>query len=207
MISKLKNEGVTTVIPLWDPLYPILITKEATFQQYYPEWFMIGTGLSDTTAAGRLYDQTQWRHAFGISPLWVTWQTVARSTGAREYHHGLPGAPRGDEGVLVNIYRAGLPDPVPRHPHGGPQPHQRHLGARAARLSADRGSSRPHRWCSSPARTPPRSRTSWRCSTPPTPAVPTSGALDGDGMVMKVNGGKRYDVGEWPSDQPERRST
>ena len=32
LIAKMKNEGVTTIIPIWDPLYPILITKEATNQ-------------------------------------------------------------------------------------------------------------------------------------------------------------------------------
>ena len=32
----------------------------ATNQGYYPEWIITGSGLSDTTAAGRLYDQTQW---------------------------------------------------------------------------------------------------------------------------------------------------
>lgn len=105
IIAKMKGDGVTTVIPLWDPLYPILITQEATKQQYYPEWFMTGTGLSDTTTAGRLYDQLQWRHAFGISPLWVTWEKVPNSPGYREYHHGKD-APAGEEGALINVYRA-----------------------------------------------------------------------------------------------------
>lgn len=105
VIAKMKGDGVTTVIPLWDPLYPILITQEATRQQYYPEWFMTGTGLSDTTTAGRLYDQLQWRHAFGISPLWVTWTKVSTSPGYREYHHAKD-APDGEEGALINVYRA-----------------------------------------------------------------------------------------------------
>ena len=109
IIATMKRAGVTTIVPLWDPLYPILITKEATNQQYFPEWFIVGTGLSDTTSAARLYDQLQWRHAFGISPLWITWKTVAKSGGFREYHHvAPPGAQPGDEGVLVNIYRAGI---------------------------------------------------------------------------------------------------
>jgi hypothetical protein len=48
-----------------------------------PDAVVVGTGLADTTTAGRLYDERQWRNAFGISPLWVTWETVARSPGAR----------------------------------------------------------------------------------------------------------------------------
>jgi hypothetical protein len=105
VINQLKAAGVTTVIPLWDPLTPIILTKEATRQNYFPEWFVVGTGLSDTNAGGRLYDQLQWQHAFGISPLWVTWDTVPHSAGYREYHHAVPGGADGDEGVLINIYR------------------------------------------------------------------------------------------------------
>lgn len=201
MISKLKNEGVTTVIPLWDPLYPILITKEATFQQYFPEWFMTGTGLSDTTSAGRLYDQAQWRHAFGISPLWVTWQTVANSTGAREYHHGIPGRPRGDEGVLINIYRAAF------------QTLFRGIHMAGPNLTNDT-------WINGQLRYP---KTGGRPGAPlvyltrqnpmeikdfvevfyaSNATGPDERGNDGSGMVMKMNGGRRYQIGQWPRTNP-----
>ncbi len=110
MIAAMQGDGVTSVVMFVDPLYPILITSEATRQTYFPEWIITGVGLSDTTAAGRLYDQQQWRHAFGISPLGVTWATVQKSYGWREAHHGNPNMPDGDEGVLINIYAS-----VPRH--------------------------------------------------------------------------------------------
>ena len=201
LIAKMKNEGVTTIIPIWDPLYPILITKEASNQLYYPEWFMVGTGLSDTTSAGRLYDQNQWRHAFGISPLWVTWQTVAKSTGAREYHHGLPGRPAGDEGVLVNIYRAGI------------QTLFRGIHMAGPNLTTEN-------WVKGILAYP---KTGGRPAAPlvfvtrqnPTEikdfvevfyAVSASGpderGNDGSGMVMKVDGGRRYQVGQWPTLPP-----
>jgi hypothetical protein len=104
MITRLKNDGVTSVLMFVDPLSPILITSEATRQLYFPEWIITGSGLSDTTSAGRLYDQQQWERAFGISPLWVTWNTPDKSYGYREAHHGDPSLPRGGEGVLINIY-------------------------------------------------------------------------------------------------------
>ncbi len=69
MIAKLKDKGVTSVILALDPLYPIFITQEATRQRYFPEWIITGTALTDTNFFGRTYDQTQWAHAFGISPL------------------------------------------------------------------------------------------------------------------------------------------
>ena len=106
MITKLRSDGVTSVVMFADPLSPILITSEATRQAYFPEWIITGSGLSDTTAAGRLYDQQQWQRVFGISPLWITWTDPVKSYGYRQAHHGNPGLANGDEGVLINIYSA-----------------------------------------------------------------------------------------------------
>ena len=137
MISKMHNDGITSIIMFVDPLYPILITGEATRQQYYPEWVISGSGLSDTTAAGRLYDQQQWKHAFGISPLWVTWTSVNKSTGYRETHHGNPNMAPGDEGVLINIYQS-VPTTLFRGiMMAGPKLTQRHLRRRHVRLPED----------------------------------------------------------------------
>jgi hypothetical protein len=52
-----------------DPIAPALITKEATNQQYFPEWIITGSALTDTTIFARTYDAAQWRNAFGISFL------------------------------------------------------------------------------------------------------------------------------------------
>jgi hypothetical protein len=69
IIAKLKAKKVTTVIFLGDPLMPIDLTKTATEQNYFPEWIITGTVLTDTTTLGRLYDKKQWNHAFGISSI------------------------------------------------------------------------------------------------------------------------------------------
>ena len=69
LITQLKDAGVTTVVFLGDPIMPIYLTKAATDQDYYPEWVITGTVLTDTTTFGRQYDQTQWKNAFGVSPL------------------------------------------------------------------------------------------------------------------------------------------
>ena len=69
IIGTLKEKGVTTVVFLGDPVMPIYLTKAATDQNYHPEWIITGTVLTDTTALGRNYDQTQWAHAFGVSSL------------------------------------------------------------------------------------------------------------------------------------------
>lgn len=69
IIAKLKAADVTTVVFLGDPLMPIYLTQAATAEDYYPEWVIAGTVLTDTTALGRQYDNTQWAHAFGVSNL------------------------------------------------------------------------------------------------------------------------------------------
>jgi hypothetical protein len=198
MITTMKSAGITTVMMWVDPLYPILITRQATNQQYFPEWFITGSGLSDTSAAGRQYDAQQWRHAFGITPLWVTWTEVAQSAGYREFHHGMPGMKPGDEGVLVAIYR----DPVQTLFTG--------IQLAGPNLTADTFAQGMLNY----------PRTGGRPAAPlvfRTRAYPT-GIKDfaevyydinaqgkdergeqGSGLVMKSNGGKRYMSGQWPA--------
>jgi hypothetical protein len=69
MIAKLKAAKVTTVIYAGDPVTPSSLTKEATAQNYFPEWVVLGAAYTDTSLFGRSYDQKQWKHAFGVSTL------------------------------------------------------------------------------------------------------------------------------------------
>lgn len=199
MILQMKQAGVTTLIPMTDPLYPILITQEATRQQYYPEWLILGFGLSDTTAAGRLYDQAQWRHAFGISPLWVTWATVAKSGAFRAFHHGMPGMRPGDEGVLIAIYASyatwlftGIHMAGPNlnadsfargmfsyPPTGGDVIHPLVRFSRGSPTAID---DFIEIWYDANGQGPDE-----------------RGDRTQSGMMMKSDGGKRYNAGEWPA--------
>ena len=197
MIAALKRAGVTTIILYVDPLSPALITQEATRQQYFPEWFIAGTGLSDTTAAGRIYDQQQWAQAFGISPLWITWQTVARSNGYREFHHGMPGMRPGDEGVLINIYRA--------------YPQLLGIGIQMAgpNLTPDsfaRGLFNYPRTGGKPAaplvyftrQLPTGIKDMIEIWYDETGRGPDERGEQGTGLIMKADMGRRYQVGQWP---------
>ncbi len=69
IVAKMKAANVTSVIFLGDPIMPIYLTKAATEQNYFPEWIVTGTVLTDTNVFGRRYDQKQWKNAFGISSL------------------------------------------------------------------------------------------------------------------------------------------
>ena len=69
LITKMKSVGVTSIIFDGDPFAPVFLTQEATRQNYFPEWIVTGSVLTDTSAFARLYDQRQWAHAFGLSEL------------------------------------------------------------------------------------------------------------------------------------------
>jgi hypothetical protein len=69
IIAKLKSEGITSVVCGCDPVFPIFLTQKAQEQGYEPEWIVTGTALTDQDIVGQLYDQDQWKRAFGISYL------------------------------------------------------------------------------------------------------------------------------------------
>jgi hypothetical protein len=69
MVAKLKDGGYTTVVCACDPIFPVFLTAKATEQGYNPEWVVTGTAMTDTDIMGQLYDQAQWRRAWGVSYL------------------------------------------------------------------------------------------------------------------------------------------
>jgi hypothetical protein len=91
IIARMKDAGVTTIVFLGDPVMPIYLTKEATAQNYFPEWVVTGTGFTDTTAVARLHDPQQWSHAFGLSSLPVrTPREIGDSWRVHQWWFGTP---------------------------------------------------------------------------------------------------------------------
>jgi hypothetical protein len=102
VIAKMKAEGVTTVAFLGDPIMPIYLTQQATAQDYHPEWLIAGTAFTDTTALGRLYDQDQWRHAFGVSNLSArTPREISGAYQLHEWYYGKPPVAAKTAGVIL----------------------------------------------------------------------------------------------------------
>jgi len=91
IVAKMKAAGATTIVFLGDPIMPIYLTQAATAQDYYPEWMVTGTVLTDSTVMGRQYDQEQWAHAFGLSVLPV--KTPVEKLEAYRLHQWYFGAP------------------------------------------------------------------------------------------------------------------
>ncbi len=105
LIAKLKDAGVTSVLVL--PIdYPMTaaLTKAASNNDYHPEWIVMGVGLADIGALVRTFDQDQWRHAFGVSGLWVPVKdiTAGPSDVAFQWYWG-PSAGAYSQGVFADF--------------------------------------------------------------------------------------------------------
>lgn len=204
MIAKMKSEGVTTITLAVDPLYPIFITQEATKQNYYPEWIILGTALSDTTFFGRTYDKAQMRSAFGISPLYVSWADNRNSPGWKEYHHGDPSANEGvtDGKVAVNVNRSVVNILFSGIQMAGPKLDQDTFAQGLFDMPAVGGS--PARPLLKFTKADPTwykdfSEIFWDSTYAGRDEV----NKDGAGAFLRVDGGKRYQAGQWPETAPK----
>ena len=65
----MKNAGVTTVILWSDVAMNHALTKQATSQDWHPEWFVTGALFQDLGLFARGYHQDQFAHTFGLSNL------------------------------------------------------------------------------------------------------------------------------------------
>jgi len=100
VVTKMKDAGVTSIIYTGDPLMPGAITKEATAQDFHPEWIIGPTVLADTSIFGRTYDQTQWAHAFGVALVpGRTIQDINATYYLYQWLHGTP-PPNNTYGVI-----------------------------------------------------------------------------------------------------------
>ncbi len=69
IIPKLKNAGVTTIFCGCDPVLPVFLSGVANREQYYPEFIIVGTALTDADIVGQLWEPQFAQHAFGVSSL------------------------------------------------------------------------------------------------------------------------------------------
>jgi hypothetical protein len=69
IIADFKDRGITTILCGCDPIIPVFLSGVANREQYYPEFIIVGTALTDTDIVGQLWNQNFASHAFGVSPL------------------------------------------------------------------------------------------------------------------------------------------
>ncbi len=68
-VTRMRSDGVTTIIQMNDFLSNSIATNVAQGIGYLPEWFTVGFGLTDRNNIARLQNQAQWAHSFGITAL------------------------------------------------------------------------------------------------------------------------------------------
>jgi hypothetical protein len=95
IMAKFASENITDVIFVGDPVYPEFFTSAATKQNFFPEWIVTGSALTDTAFFARIYDKDQWKNAFGLSLLAArgpTTDSEADRLWDWEYHSQPPAA-------------------------------------------------------------------------------------------------------------------
>ena len=124
-IVAFKAAGVTTVVLACDPISAGLLTKAAAAENYYPEWFTIGTALTDEDPAPQTYDDPVEvdGHLFGLSELSPSTDTTGPTSLAGKLYEKLTGhvIPKETDGFyaqLVEIFdalQAAGPDLTPQN--------------------------------------------------------------------------------------------
>ena len=69
IVADFKDRGITTILCGCDPILPVFLSGVANREQYYPEFIIVGTALTDADIVAQLWNQNFASHAFGISAL------------------------------------------------------------------------------------------------------------------------------------------
>jgi hypothetical protein len=108
VVSKLSNDGITTIFCGCDPIFPIYLSSRAHEQGYYPEWVVVGVALTDTDIVGQLFDQSEWTHAFGVSYAGPTLPKAA-TLGYAAYKSVRPDEPANEVNLIYEqMYQLAL---------------------------------------------------------------------------------------------------
>jgi hypothetical protein len=198
-VSGLIQAKITTVTCMCDPIAPAFLTSGMSGNSYFPEFLLAGTQFMDADLVGRLYDKQQMRHAFGISTIPQqlaldvqdparVWQDMGRSGHACE-KNGC-----GIDWSYVNMMATGL---QMAGPNLTPLTFERGL----LTMPADGGWEGHHRpdwgyWKLG------QNDYTWLSDTREVYWSATSvSPVDGQqGAWIGVNGGKRYQLGQWGND-------
>ena len=210
--------GVTTVVLACDPISSVVLTQAATKQNWGPEWYIVGTALNDTDAIGRLMDQDAVNgHLFGQSQLGDMSKLWGPNSEPGKVYQAITGKeiPAGTEGGyftllgLFNKFQAAGPIVTPENiaagimtipPAGAPTfavGYTSYLdgpdGTKGVGDHTAIDDAREVYWVSK------------GCASACTgsDADPYFNGADGKrGTYKETYGGKRFNIGEWPAEEP-----
>jgi hypothetical protein len=69
IIAQMKDRNVTTILCGCDPIAPVFLSGVAARENYFPEFIITGTALTDADIVAQLWNQQFASHAFGVSSL------------------------------------------------------------------------------------------------------------------------------------------
>ncbi len=69
IIAQMKERNITTLVCGCDPILPVFLSGVAARENYFPEFIIVGTALTDADIVGQLWNQDFASHAFGVSAL------------------------------------------------------------------------------------------------------------------------------------------
>ena len=203
VITRMKASGVTTIVFSGDPVAPRDFTKEATAQEYFPEWVVSASTLVDVDAFARTYDQEQWKHAFGVTQLAA--RTPSDQIGAFYIYKWFTGVdPPADDSIGVIAPNPALFFAVLQAVGPDLTPQAFHDAVFALPGTSDGLSiSQPFLSYGDKGYWPEPDYLGVDDATAiwwdPTVSGPDEIRKDGVGMYQFVDGGQRYLPGQWPS--------
>ncbi len=207
-IIQFKADNVTTIVTACDPISIGLLTKEATAQEYFPEWFIIGTAAQDTDGFGRSYDQKQVDgHMFGISQLSSNDKLFGDTADAPKLYAKLNAGKKilggttaslYDNANIFNLLQAAGPDLTPANIQKG-------IGGLAPLGAPDFAAGK---WSFAKGTDGKADHTAvddvrevfWDGQAAP---GPEERDRTKKGSFIEVDKGKRYDIGDWPTTDPQ----
>ena len=191
LIPRMKADGVTTVICGCDPIFPVFLSGVAARENYFPEFIIAGTALTDADIVGPAVEPGVRQPRLRRQPAAGLRAADRRRSPTQAFKSVRPDA---GAGVLRRPHL--LPDvhAGDRHPDGRPEPHPRDLPARAC-TTTRRSPARSGCGTSAPATTPPP--TTCARSTGIRNAVSSYNGQPG--AYVGVNGSQRYLRDQLPS--------
>jgi hypothetical protein len=99
--AQTKAAGVTTVLWFSDPIAPAYGTKAQAAQNWHPEQVIAGSGLLDYDALAQAYEPTEWANAFGPSDLGKAVDIMQVDAGRIWKAQGKSGKPNGSANLLT----------------------------------------------------------------------------------------------------------
>ena len=190
-IAEMKQDKITDVVAFGDPIAPVFFSNTADQQGYHPEILLAGVGVIDYDVLGQLYNKNVWRNAFGVSEL-GTPEPFGNTDAVKAWQDvGAAGQPDGTQNsnwayfsMMATSFQMAGPNVNPGTIRAGLFSLPANGGDQFNPLIKFGEQVGPYTGVHD-------ARETYWCATMPSP-------INGQpGTYVSVNGGRRYQLGQW----------